>query len=68
MRFTVITDSKGEIIATHRGHASKDNLQAGLRAGPNQTLHEIEVPDEFGDITEPGELHARVKSHMQKKS
>ncbi len=68
MRFTVITDSKGEVIATQRGYTSKDNLQARLIAGPKQTLHEIEVPDEFGDITEPGELHARVKSHMQKKS
>jgi hypothetical protein len=66
MRLTVITNSSGEVIATHRGHSSKDKLQAGLRAGPNQTLHEIEVPDEFDKITNPDELHTRVKSHMHK--
>lgn len=68
MRITVITDNKGEVIATQRDYTSKDNLQAKLFAGPNQTLHEIEVPDEFGNIRDPGELHNRVKSHMQKKS
>jgi len=68
MRLTVITNTNDKVIATHKGHVSKDKLHAGLMAGPNQTLHEIEVPDEVENIKDPSERHTCVQSYIRKKN
>ena len=50
MKITVISDSKGQVVGTIKGHI-QDFYAGDMRAGPvtseGMKLHEIEVPDEF---------------------
>jgi hypothetical protein len=60
MRMHVVLDMDGRIVGT--GHLLAGEgvpSHARLVAGPGQTVHEIEVEEEFARL-EPAELHRRL--------
>ena len=69
---TVITDSAGQIVAVGLGHSSEHTarrsesreLKGGLRAAAGQKLHELDVPDDLGSVTNWSELHSKVAPHI----
>jgi hypothetical protein len=76
MKLTIITDEQGELVGAMQGHARRpevaqapqktDKFQAGLMAGPGQTMHEIEVPEEFSKIADPDQFGERLSLHVRK--
>ncbi len=68
-KVTVITDTAGKIVAIGHGHLSEEaarksgsqKLQAGLRAGPGQQLHELDAQENLENIKAWPELHQKVK-------
>lgn len=68
-KVTVITDNAGQIHAIGHGHLSEKSmgksgsskLQAGLRAGPGQKLHELEAKENLEEIKSWPELHQKVQ-------
>jgi hypothetical protein len=63
VRITAIVDAKGALVATQESELRGEH-EAGLLAGPGQTLHEIEVPPEVLEIEDPAKFHATVVSHL----
>jgi len=76
MKLTVITDDRGELVGAMQGLArppeatrgpqKTEDFRAGLMAGPGQTMHELEVPDEFGKIADPDQFGERLIRHVRK--
>lgn len=69
MKVTVVTDGKGNVVASMAGHASSHRSPPGpfgtLRPGPGQVLHEIDVPDHYGSLS-PDDLHQSLHKHVPK--
>lgn len=70
MKLTAITNQKGEILATFKGHP-KDFFQFGdLRAFPeaskDQVHHELNLSDDLEHV-KPEELHKNVAAQLKKK-
>jgi hypothetical protein len=67
MKMTVIANQSGKVISTyaHPDHAGKDDPILKILGGPGDTVHELEVPAEFGRITSAEELHKRVGEHLK---
>jgi len=42
-------------------------MQAGLAAGPGETIREVDLPDEFSRIMDGEKLHDRLKAYLSKK-
>jgi hypothetical protein len=71
-KITVITDKKGGIIAIGHGHLSEKTagkaagkeVQCGLRAGPDQSLQEIDLAQDVSQLKDWTELHAKVQPHV----
>jgi hypothetical protein len=67
MTFSVITDKKGKIIFFFKGRI-KDYITGDNYAYPviekEQKLHEIEVPDNFGNM-KPEELHKNFPKYLK---
>ena len=62
MKVHIVVDGKGVVQASGPvvAHGKGDQPHATLRAGPNQTVHELEVPDaEFGKLS-PVAMHDRI--------
>jgi hypothetical protein len=67
MKITLVTDHSGKLVGTIRGHelsAKKDGVEAGVMASPGHKLHQIEVDDSFGRITDAAELHQKLAQHV----
>ena len=74
-KVTVVTDAKGEIVVIGHGHLSQetarknaapgDGIQGGVRAGPGQHLHELEVSEDVSRIANWAELHKKVRPHVK---
>jgi hypothetical protein len=79
MKVTAVVDHHGEVVASVRGHQSEfpalatlggDKVAAQpqayptLIAKPGQTIHELEVPDEVGDMSDAEKFHRRVTDHL----
>jgi hypothetical protein len=69
MKMTIITNAKGEVTGSMRGHYT-DRLQesgqgASILPAQGQKFHEIEFPDELADC-DAGELHTRLAAHRDK--
>jgi hypothetical protein len=64
MKMTVLMDKAGKIVGTaYHGVEGKRGAGAGGPiAGPDQTVHVIEVPEELQQVEEAGELHSRLQS------
>jgi hypothetical protein len=71
-KITAITDEAGKIVALGHGHLSEATArqagsreaQGGLRAGPNQRLHELELSEDLSTITTWSALHDKVRPHL----
>jgi hypothetical protein len=70
MKMMVVTDKSGKVVATYRPPekpAKKDPV-VQFRALPGQSVHELDLPAEYGQIESAEELHQRIAKHMKKKS
>jgi hypothetical protein len=68
MKMTVITDNAGKIVGTAR-HGDKSQPGAGAGgpvAGPEQTVHVIDVPEELQNVEDAGELHTRLQALLDR--
>lgn len=63
VRITAIVDAKGSLVATQESEQRGEH-EAGLLAGPGQTLHEIEVPADVLEIDDAAKFHDTVVSHL----
>jgi hypothetical protein len=68
MKITVVVDKNGNVVGTYRPEApTKDGgptLQ--LRAGPGQTVHQLDLPVEYEKVASSDELHRRLGEHLKK--
>jgi hypothetical protein len=69
MKYTVITNDGGDVVATYLQPEEK-SLRAGeprlrLHAGSGQRLHEVEAPNQFAEIENVDVLHAKLKDHIR---
>jgi hypothetical protein len=72
-KITVITDAAGNIVAMGHGHLSEKTArksgsrepQGGLRAGPGQKLHELDLPGNLENVKTWSELHEKVLPHVK---
>jgi hypothetical protein len=64
MRMTVITNQAGEIVGTARQsvEGAPGSGSGGPVAGPEDTIHDVEVPEDLEQIEDVGELHRRLQS------
>jgi hypothetical protein len=72
MKLTIVTDAKGNLVGAMKGHAPRPDtshaptgsheFRAGLMAGPGQSLHEIDAPDDLNAIEEPEAFGKRVSA------
>lgn len=72
MKMTIVTDSKGKLIASAFEDPAKeeavDGPSASLRPGPGQAFEEIDVPDDYARLT-PEELHRELRQkYLSRKS
>jgi len=67
MKITVITDAAGKIVGTaHHDFEGKPGAgTGGPTAGPEQTVHVIEVPEELGTVKDAGELHSKLQGLLK---
>ena len=67
MKLAVITDKSGKIVGTaHHGTTGKPGSgSGGPIAGPDQTVHVVDVPDDLGRIEDAAELHRRLHDHLR---
>jgi hypothetical protein len=67
MRMTVVTDGKGKLIASMFEDPflkpSQNGPSATLKPGPGQVFDELEVPDEYGELS-PNDLHRELLKHL----
>jgi hypothetical protein len=72
MKMHVILDDRGKVVGTARGttvEGEKDAseavpIEAPIPLGTDE-VREIELPSEFEQITDPGELHAALERHLR---
>ena len=72
-RLTVVTDARGEIVVVGHGHLSEASARkfasagphGGVRAGPGQRLHEIELPEEVAPAAGWAELCRKIEQHLK---
>jgi hypothetical protein len=64
MKMTVIRDKAGKVVgaARHGIEGRSGAGDGGPVAGPEQTVHVIEVPGELEKIEDAGELHSQLQS------
>jgi hypothetical protein len=70
MKINVVVEA-GKVVgvapASHPSAAgTPGQFRGGLRAGPNQKLHEFEVAEDFLLTSNPEELHQRAATHLKK--
>jgi hypothetical protein len=69
-KVTVITDRAGKVVAIGHGHLSEKSARGqatgGLRAGPDQQLHEIDVPENVEHIQSWAQLLDKVQPHLKR--
>ena len=76
MKTTVITGKDGALVAAAFGHHPPPDQtehplverqsRAGLREGPGQKLHLLDMPEELLSISSPAEFHAAVERELGK--
>lgn len=66
-RFTVVLDGKGELVAAQAGSSDRRSQEAGLLAGPGQTMHHLDLPDNVASITDPAHFEKAIKSHLPRR-
>jgi hypothetical protein len=68
MKMTVITDKAGNIVGTARqGVEGQPGAGAGGPvAGPEQTVHVIDVPADRESVEDAAELHSRLQTLLSR--
>jgi hypothetical protein len=68
MKMMVVTDKSGKVVATYRPPAkpAKEDPAFQFRALPGQSVHELDLPAEYGKIESAEELHQRIAEHIKK--
>jgi hypothetical protein len=66
-RYIIVTNNKGELVATQQAAPDQRGMEAGLMAGPGQKLHEVDVPDELAEIRDAAELHQKIAPYIPKR-
>jgi hypothetical protein len=67
VKITVITDKTGKVVGTaHRIKGKPGAGEGGPVAGPDQTVHVIDLPAELEKIEDAAELHRKLRSHLGK--
>lgn len=67
MKITVVADKEGNVLGTYRqeGKAHAEGPTFRLIAGPNQSLHELDLPAEYENVASPHELHRRLGQYLK---
>jgi hypothetical protein len=67
MKIYVVTDDKGEIVATvHNPAGSKSDVTASKpEALPGQKVHQIDLPKDLEEIRDAEQIHRRLKEIMK---
>jgi hypothetical protein len=67
MKMMVVTDKSGKVVATYRPpeKPAKADPVFQFHAGPDQSVHELELPAEYGQIESAEELRQRIAEHMK---
>jgi hypothetical protein len=67
---TVITDKRGKVISTYIPSESPGRDDPIFHIGPGlkqkQTVHELDLSEEYKEIKSADELHKRVSEHLKK--
>jgi hypothetical protein len=70
-KVVVITNEKSQVAGTHQPRANDASypIRGGLRAGPGQRLHEIDIeaPDKFESSEHIARFHEKVRQHLVSK-
>jgi hypothetical protein len=69
MKVTIVTDSRGNLVSTVRGHdlsKKTGDMHATLVMGPGQKAHFVEVDDALGKLTDGMEFHAQIRKYIPK--
>jgi hypothetical protein len=67
MKMIVVTDKSGKVAATYRPpeRPGKDDPVFLFHALPGQSIHELELPAEYGQYESAEELHRRIGEHLK---
>ena len=67
MKVDVIVDAQGKLMgALVKGKASKDADVVAIRpAHPDHRMHEVDLPDECGQLS-ADDFHQHLKGHLSK--
>ncbi len=67
IKMMVVTDKSGNVAATYRPpeKPGKDDPVFQFHALPDQSVHELELPAEYGKIKSAEELHRRIGEHLK---
>jgi hypothetical protein len=68
MKIEVVTDKSGKVVGTYQPpeHPGKDDPVFHIGAGPDQVLHQVDVPSEFSKIESAEELHRRLGEYLKR--
>ena len=68
MKMTVIADKDGNILGTYRQptQVPKGYPIFQIHGGPDHSVHELDLPKEFEQITSADELHRRLGDHLKR--
>ncbi|GGF24367.1 hypothetical protein GCM10011611_33020 [Aliidongia dinghuensis] len=73
-KVTVITGADGKIAVIGHGHLSEASVRktgggsqpmGGLRAGPGQKLHELDLPEDVSNLADFGLLQKKIQTHAK---
>jgi hypothetical protein len=67
MKIHVITDDKGDIVATVHGTVGQHGDVPAAKPVPlaGQKVHELDLPKELEGLRNAEELHNRLKKHLR---
>jgi hypothetical protein len=61
MKLHALVHHDGKVIATARRSLEQSEVQTTFLPAPGQTVHEVEVPDEYATLS-PQDLHEKVRT------
>jgi len=69
MKMSIVTDAHGNLLAAVQGHSmseSRDGVEATVTFAPGHQVHQVEVDDDMGTITDPAVFQQRLRQHIPK--
>lgn len=64
---TVVTNESGDVVSTYRPpeRPGENDPVLHIHAGPGYEVQEVDLPETYGQIESPEELHTRVAEHLK---